>query len=86
MVAPTRYNPAPFFILDEIDAALDNQNVGKVVSYIAKQTRDSFQCIVISLKVRTNNTCTHVHTCSCTHHIIAVNTYTSSSHLLFSIL
>eukprot|EP00055_Hartaetosiga_balthica_P010496 m.44915 g.44915 ORF g.44915 m.44915 type:complete len:1233 (+) comp7192_c0_seq1:38-3736(+) len=44
------YNPAPFFILDEIDAALDNQNVGKVVNYIAKQTRDNFQCIVISLK------------------------------------
>ena len=24
------YQPAPFFVLDEVDAALDNTNIGKV--------------------------------------------------------
>lgn len=27
-------NPAPFFVLDEIDAALDNTNIGKVSLFI----------------------------------------------------
>lgn len=44
------YQPAPFFVLDEIDAALDNTNIGKVANFIRKQTETSFQCIVISLK------------------------------------
>jgi len=44
------YQPAPFFVLDEIDAALDNTNIGKVASYICDQSDQSFQCIVISLK------------------------------------
>eukprot|EP00117_Sycon_ciliatum_P043766 scpid25552/ scgid31647/ Structural maintenance of chromosomes protein 1A len=44
------YQPAPFFVLDEIDAALDNTNIGKVSRYISSQTKDQFQCIVISLK------------------------------------
>ncbi|XP_021341818.1 structural maintenance of chromosomes protein 1A-like [Mizuhopecten yessoensis] len=44
------YQPAPFFVLDEIDAALDNTNIGKVASYIRSQSEVSFQCIVISLK------------------------------------
>uniref|UniRef100_H3GIM1 SMC hinge domain-containing protein n=1 Tax=Phytophthora ramorum TaxID=164328 RepID=H3GIM1_PHYRM len=41
------YRPSPFFVLDEVDAALDNVNVNKVSTYIANCT---FQCVVISLK------------------------------------
>ncbi|KAL3853466.1 hypothetical protein ACJMK2_017002 [Sinanodonta woodiana] len=44
------YQPAPFFVLDEIDAALDNTNIGKVAAYIREQAEINFQCIVISLK------------------------------------
>lgn len=44
------YQPAPFFVLDEIDAALDNVNIKRVARYITGQTQDNFQCIVISLK------------------------------------
>ncbi|XP_028849002.1 structural maintenance of chromosomes protein 1A-like isoform X2 [Denticeps clupeoides] len=44
------YKPAPFFVLDEIDAALDNTNIGKVANYIKDQSMQNFQAIVISLK------------------------------------
>ncbi|XP_054163038.1 structural maintenance of chromosomes protein 1A-like [Oppia nitens] len=44
------YKPAPFFVLDEIDAALDNTNIGKVARFIRERTESTFQCIVISLK------------------------------------
>jgi len=43
------FRPAPFFVMDEVDAALDNVNVKKVCSYIKSRSKD-FQCIVISLK------------------------------------
>ncbi|XP_043267117.1 structural maintenance of chromosomes protein 1A [Venturia canescens] len=43
------FQPAPFFVLDEIDAALDNTNISKVASYIRDKT-SSLQTIVISLK------------------------------------
>jgi len=43
------YRPAPFFVMDEVDAALDNVNVLKVCNYIRQRSGD-FQCIVISLK------------------------------------
>ncbi|KAI4471080.1 structural maintenance of chromosomes smc family member [Holotrichia oblita] len=43
------YQPAPFFVLDEVDAALDNTNISKVAKYITQKT-ESLQTIVISLK------------------------------------
>merc|ERR1712096_501990 len=43
------FQPAPFFVLDEIDAALDNTNIGKVASYIESQ-REEMNIVVISLK------------------------------------
>lgn len=46
-----RYKPSPFFVLDEIDAALDNHNIAKVVRYIRERVEnDGLQVIVISLK------------------------------------
>merc|ERR1712203_941320 len=49
------FQPAPFFVLDEIDAALDNTNIGKVASYIESRTGSGqkgkgMNVIVISLK------------------------------------
>nr|XP_033807991.1 structural maintenance of chromosomes protein 1B isoform X1 [Geotrypetes seraphini] len=44
------FRPAPFFVLDEVDAALDNTNIGKVTSYIREQAREQVQMLVISLK------------------------------------
>lgn len=44
------YQPSPFFVLDEVDAALDNANVSKIAAYIRENAGDNFQFIVISLK------------------------------------
>jgi structural maintenance of chromosome 1 len=49
------YRPAPFFILDEIDAALDNTNVQRVAMFIKnynnnRSLNSTVQFIVISLK------------------------------------
>lgn len=44
------YVPSPFFVLDEVDAALDNSNVGKLGNYIQKYSSPELQFIVISLK------------------------------------
>ncbi|KAF4618816.1 hypothetical protein D9613_009734 [Agrocybe pediades] len=44
------YQPAPFFVLDEVDAALDNTNVARVANYIRAHASDTFQFVVISLK------------------------------------
>ena len=43
------FHPAPFFVMDEVDAALDNINVLKLCNYIKQRSKD-LQCIVISLK------------------------------------
>ncbi|KAJ3126687.1 Structural maintenance of chromosomes protein 1 [Nowakowskiella sp. JEL0407] len=44
------FKPAPFFVLDEVDAALDNTNVAKVANYIRRHANESAQFLVISLK------------------------------------
>ncbi|XP_051016094.1 structural maintenance of chromosomes protein 1B [Acomys russatus] len=44
------FRPTPFFVLDEVDAALDNTNIAKVSSYIKEQSQEQFQMIIISLK------------------------------------
>ncbi|KAI5458384.1 hypothetical protein BGZ63DRAFT_416080 [Mariannaea sp. PMI_226] len=44
------YQPSPFFVLDEVDAALDNANVDKIKKYIREHSGPGMQFIVISLK------------------------------------
>jgi len=46
------YHPAPFFVLDEVDAALDNDNVAKVARYLRNHSAPDYktQFLVISLK------------------------------------
>lgn len=48
--ASASYQPSPFFVLDEVDAALDNTNVAKIANYIRSHASEAFQFIVISLK------------------------------------
>ncbi|KAI8051447.1 P-loop containing nucleoside triphosphate hydrolase protein [Syncephalis plumigaleata] len=51
LLAIHSYRPAPFFVMDEVDAALDNANVARIASYINEQClREQAQFIVISLK------------------------------------
>ena len=44
------YQPSPFFVLDEVDAALDNANVEKIKKYIREHAGPGMQFVVISLK------------------------------------
>ncbi|KAI6361668.1 hypothetical protein MCOR25_006413 [Pyricularia grisea] len=44
------FQPSPFFVLDEVDAALDNANVDKIKKYIREHAGPGMQFIVISLK------------------------------------
>ncbi|BGP07989.1 Structural maintenance of chromosomes protein 1 [Rhodotorula toruloides] len=45
------FQPSPFFVLDEVDGALDNTNVGRVARYVNQRTQHGdFQCIVITHK------------------------------------
>ncbi|KNC52015.1 condensin complex component SMC1 [Thecamonas trahens ATCC 50062] len=42
------YRPSPFFVMDEVDAALDSKNVKRVAEYIRTRSSD-FQCIADAL-------------------------------------
>lgn len=44
------YAPSPFFVLDEVDAALDVANVARVAAYLRSHAAPGMQFIVISLK------------------------------------
>lgn len=44
------YQPSPFFVLDEVDAALDNTNVARIANYIREHAGPGMQFILISLK------------------------------------
>lgn len=44
------YQPSPFFVLDEVDAALDSANVARIANYIQDHAGPGMQFIVISLK------------------------------------
>lgn len=44
------YQPSPFFVLDEVDAALDHVNVTRVAQYVREHANPGMQFIVISLK------------------------------------
>ncbi|KAF9934466.1 Structural maintenance of chromosomes protein 1 [Linnemannia zychae] len=44
------FRPSPFFVLDEVDAALDNMNVARIGQYLQDHASTDLQFIVISLK------------------------------------
>ena len=43
------YRPAPFMVMDEVDAALDNVNVAKLAAFVKRRSR-ALQLICVSLK------------------------------------
>ena len=43
------YRPAPFLIMDEVDAALDSVNVAKLAAFV-KRRASSLQIVAVSLK------------------------------------
>ena len=45
------YLPSPFFVLDEVDAALDNANTTRLAEYVKGHAGPGMQFVVISLKV-----------------------------------
>ena len=45
------FSPSPFFVLDEVDAALDNANTTRLAEYVKSHAGPGMQFVVISLKV-----------------------------------
>ncbi|MEO6714613.1 MAG: AAA family ATPase, partial [Mycobacteriales bacterium] len=52
LVAIFRARPSPFYILDEVEAALDDRNLGRLLD-IMEQLREASQLIVITHQKRT---------------------------------
>jgi structural maintenance of chromosome 1 len=44
------FHPSPFFVLDEVDAALDATNVDKLARFVRSQAAKEVQFLIISLK------------------------------------
>ncbi|MES1922608.1 Structural maintenance of chromosomes protein 1 [Bonamia ostreae] len=51
LFAAHAFRPAPFFVLDEVDAALDKANAARLVRFLQRETESKrLQCIVVSLR------------------------------------
>ncbi len=60
LLALFRYRPAPFCLLDEADAALDDQNVERFASLLAN-LRQTTQLVVITHNRHTMESCDHLY-------------------------
>jgi chromosome segregation protein len=52
LIALFKARPSPFYVLDEVEAALDDVNLGRLIDII-EELRDSSQLIVITHQKRT---------------------------------
>ena len=52
LVAIFKARPSPFYILDEVEAALDDANLGRLI-LLMEELRDSSQLIIITHQKRT---------------------------------
>ena len=52
LVAIFKARPSPFYILDEVEAALDDANLGRLLT-VFEQLRDELQLLVITHQKRT---------------------------------
>jgi structural maintenance of chromosome 1 len=46
------YRPTPLVILDEVDRALDNIGVQRLVRFLREEASLNFQCLIISHKLK----------------------------------
>ncbi len=53
-------NPSPFCVIDEVDAALDEQNIFRYINYLKKMSEDN-QFITITHRRRTLEVCDHLY-------------------------